>query len=273
MGSALSLRVFWWERMRRGAALLLAVVLGNLTGEAREFAILAAGAQRLPECELRTAEGTVLRSSQLLTGQPVVLVPFYSRCPHTCSLLMIGWSELARRLRGENAKWVSISFDPRESDADLQQYARRWGLTTWLLLRGDSGVVAAMLEALGISVRWDSVAGVYEHPNVAAVLTPTGRLSRLIFGIRPEEGQVRLALWEAQREAADVGIVRGFLLRCFRFDAQQQRYVLDWSFLVQVWGGLAFVCSLLLWMLWEVRRKPAPAPLGTGVDTGGRSAG
>jgi len=233
--------------------------------EAADFAIVPSN-QRLPEVVVETATGQRYRLPELLGGQVAVLVPFYTRCPHTCSLLMLGWSALARRLRGEEVRWIGFSFDPRERQSDLQQYARRWQLEEWILLRADSSAGAQLLRALGVGVRWDSLTGVYEHPNVALVVTPTGRVSHVIAGIRPEEEQVRLALWEARREAVRIGILEGLLLRCFRLDMRQQRYVLDWAFVAQLGSGVAFLGGIVLWMVFEQRRR---AGQSRGVGIGG----
>ncbi len=241
--------VVWWT------VACLSVACWVAWAETADFAVLPGADERLPSVGVETATGRNADLRELLEGEVAVVVPFYTRCPSTCSLLMAGWSALARRLQQEAVRWVGLSFDPRDSREDLQQYARRWGLEEWILVRADSEAIARVVEALRIGIRRDSVTGAYEHPNVALVVTPLGRISRCIAGIRPEEEQVRLALWEARREEAGLGIVEGLLLRCFRFDAGKQRYVLDWSFVAQLGSGVIFLGCVLLWMAWERRRR------------------
>lgn len=274
VGSALV--VLPGEGVRHLAVPLLAWMWGFGVSVA-EFAIISAEGERwLPRVEGVTAEGERVWIAELPGGQPMVVLPFYTRCPQTCSLLLAGWRELARDLGMDGVRWVAVSFDPAETCEALRQYARRWELEGWTLVRADSMAIERLLQALGLTVRWDSVFQLYEHPNVALVVTPTGRVSRFISGLRPERGQVRLALWEARRDGGRGAVVEGVLLRCFRFDASKRRYVVDWGFVVELCSGFAFVVSVLVWMVWEgrrhSRRKRLEAPR-VGAGGGGQSGG
>jgi protein SCO1/2 len=272
VGSALSLRVLLLGRGIWRYAIPLLAVLGGRAASAPEFALVAAGERWLPDVVVTTLEGEQHRLRELLQGKPAVLVPFYTRCPRTCALLIASWSQLARRLGTEQVRWLAFSFDPQERVEDLQRYRQQWDLAGWSLLRADSAAIHQLVQGLGIEVRRDTVMGVYEHPNVAVVVTPSGQVTRLILGLQPELEQVRITLWEARRGVAGLGVIEGFVLRCFRFDADRQRYVVDWAFLVQTCSGIVFVTGLLVWMVWEYRRgQRARAKLGRGgaADTGG----
>jgi protein SCO1/2 len=99
------------------------------------------------------------------------------------------------------------------------------------------------------------------------VLTPEGKISRYLYGVRPKARDVRLALAEASE--GRLGTMGDkFLLFCFHYDPVARSYVPFARNLMKL-GGAATVLifGFVLSILWRRERKTGPASLPPGVAT------
>jgi|FaiFalDrversion3_1042247.scaffolds.fasta_scaffold00655_2 protein SCO1/2 len=201
---------------------------------------------------LQTDSGGQVRFPEFLGSVPAVVLPIYARCPQTCSILAASWGKLSREYTGAPVRWVVLSFDPGDRPEDVRRFRQRWGLEQWIGVCGDSLAIAAVLRQLGIQVRPQPFG--YDHPNVAAVVAPDGRVVRLILGVSPRLRDVQLSLLEARRGSTGLGILEGVFLRCFRYDPAAARYVVDWAFVAQLLSGVGLLVGMLVWWRWERKR-------------------
>lgn len=81
------------------------------------------------------------------------------------------------------------------------------------------------------------------------IISPSGKVSRYIYGINPKLRDLELAILEAKRENAQLSPVEGFFLRCFRYDPERGTYEIDWFFVFDVLGGLLtfFLVPTVVW--------------------------
>ncbi len=212
---------------------------------------------------LETDSGEQIRFPEFLQSAPAVVLPIYARCPQTCSILAASWSKLSQQYSGGPVRWVVLSFDPRDRAEDVRRFRRRWGLEQWIGLYGDSLAIAAVLQQLGIRVRPQPFG--YDHPNVAAVVAPDGRVVRLIMGVSPRLRDVQLSLLEARRGSTGLGVLEGIFLRCFRYDSASAQYVVDWAFIAQLLSGVGLLIGILVWWRWERRREMCWRQLSRGA--------
>jgi len=119
-------------------------------------------------------------------GRPWIVSPMYTRCPHTCSAIT---SALRRALEqsglAESEYHVlSFSFDPNEDAEGLRSFRAKMNLPpAWITLRArDPAALERTLRSLDF--RTITLAdGVFEHPNLVAVLAPDRRLASYVFGV------------------------------------------------------------------------------------------
>lgn len=205
-------------------------------------------------------------------GKPVLLSLVYFECPMLCSLVMQGLvkglNESGLEL-GKDYQAVTISFNPRDTPRDTAVYqqgylqklnsAKSAHAQDWLFLTGNEGAIHQVADAVGFKYRWDEQTKQFDHPAVAVVLTPDGRISRYLYGVTFPPRDLRLALVEASGGKVGTSFDR-VLLECFRYDPATRRYGLYvWGF---VRGGalLAFLgLAGLLAVLWrrEYRKSKA----------------
>lgn len=81
----------------------------------------------------------------------------------------------------------------------------------------------------------------YNHPSILIILTPSGKISRYIYGINPSPRDLKLAVIEAAAEKNRPGIINGFYLRCFGYDPLTKTYKMDWRFIISTSAGLVII--------------------------------
>lgn len=167
-------------------------------------------------------------------GKPVVLVLAYFRCPMLCDLVLRGVGEsLAKQhlVLGRDYRALTVSIDPKDTPAAaslkqhglLQALNNPEGTPNWPFLTGAQASIAPLADRLGFQYAYDPKTDQYAHPAVAFVITPDGRISRYLYGVKYRPLDVRLALDEAARGTIG-GIADRVLLACFRYDPATRRY-------------------------------------------------
>jgi protein SCO1/2 len=163
------------------------------------------------------SDGHAVRLGSSFGGPPVVLVLGYYRCPQLCGLVAQGLLEALRAtgLPPDASRLVFVSIDPDETPADAAarlkvdlDYARfldagAGAAPPFLrLLTGSHESIATLARAVGAG--WRRVAADpaapaarFAHPAAAIVLTPDGRVSRYLMGVRFDPRELRAALVEA----------------------------------------------------------------------------
>jgi protein SCO1/2 len=176
------------------------------------------GAALPPELPFVDSDGHAVRLASSFGGPPVILVLGYYRCPQLCGLVAQGLLEALRAtgLPADASRIVFVSIDPDETPGDATarlkvdlDYARflaggdAAAPPPFLrLLTGSRESIAALARAVGYS--WERTSGDaatagarFAHPAAAIVLTPDGRVSSYLMGVRFAPPEVRAALVEA----------------------------------------------------------------------------
>jgi len=216
---------------------------------------------------------TVKLGDYLGDGKPVLLTFVYYGCPMLCSLTLNGMVSTLRQQSwkvGQEFRVLTISFDPTEK-AELAKrkqagYTGALGMTAdksgaWPFLTGDQANITALAEAVGFKYRWDAVNKTWDHTAALIALSPTGKVTRYLYGVQYAPRDVRAALFEAADGHVGTSMERA-LLRCYAYDTSTKSYRL---FAVRfVRAGSLLVLGLLvtfLTMLWrrDMRRNRTEA--------------
>src|SRR5262245_17276299 len=149
----------------------------------------------------------------LLPERPAILLFAYYRCPMLCGLalnrLAASLGEVDRRhgLRvGTDFAAITVSIDPREGPELaaakkanlLRQHDVPGAEEGWHFLTGTQPAVRRLAQAMGYRYRYDLTASQYAHPAGVLVLTPTGRVARVVHGIDVPPDELAEALRAAQ---------------------------------------------------------------------------
>ena len=146
-------------------------------------------------------------------SRPTLLMLGYHRCPQLCGLATQGVLEALRQsaLPASAARILFVSVDPDETPAeaasrrqvDLRYASAIAGRVSTDLpaverLVGPPASIAALARSVGFAYRPGDAAARYAHPAGVVVVTPEGRVSRYLMGVRFEPP----ALQEAVADAA-----------------------------------------------------------------------
>ncbi len=122
---------------------------------------------------------------------------------------------------------------------------------------------SSLADEVGFRYAFDVRTGDFGHEAVVMVLSPTGMISRYLYGIDYAPRDVRLALVDAGEGKTGTTFDR-FLLTCYHYDANAQGYSLQiLSILKYLGGGMLLLLAFVVGPLWlrETRRQRADLAL------------
>src|SRR5262249_24930202 len=121
---------------------------------------------------------------------------------------------------------------------------------------------------IGFRYKWDEKQEQFAHPAVIMVLTPEGKISRYLYGVKFKPRDVRQALTEAAAGKWSQTIDR-ILLFCYHYDPLSRSYTLFATNVMRTGGALTvLILGFFIWRM--IRREQARARNSAGgVSPGG----
>jgi len=180
--AAIGAATLWWGTDRGGA----------FTSEAARRLDIAAAPRLLPAATFHDQTGTMVALSDY-RGAPLVVEFVYATCPDICLTLGTAFEQLSATLP-EKARFLSISFDPRDDTEQLGWFADRHGAAAprWRVAGiADEQARNALLDRAGVVVIPDSMGG-FVHNTGLYLIDAEGRLTA-VFDPEDIEG-LRAAL-------------------------------------------------------------------------------
>ena len=198
-------------------------------------------------------------------GKPVILNLVYYSCPMLCNLVLNGQTTSLKAIPwtpGNEFDIVTVSIDPTEhfglaqgkKAVYLSMYDRP--APGWHFLVDKDQNVKKLADQVGFRYKFDPRQSQYAHAAAIMILTPEGKISRYLYGIKFGARDLRLALTEASE--GKFGITDRLLLLCFHYDAQARSYVLFAQNVMRGGGALVvLILGSVLWGLWRRERLAA----------------
>jgi protein SCO1/2 len=228
------------------------------------------GAQVPLDTVFHDASGKAIHLRDLLHGKPVLLVPGYFTCKTLCSVVRTGVAKGVRGTGftpGTQFDVVLVSIDPHETPADAR-HAQQMdtanhpgaGVAQWHYLTGPQASIAPLMHGIGFRYMFDARSDQFDHATGIVVLTPDGKVSQYLFGVKFPPETLRLALVDASHGAIGNLIDRLELL-CCQYDTSTGRYTLTIHRIMQGLG-ISFAVLLAGFVVFlrraETHRKEAP---------------
>ncbi len=200
---------------------------------------------------LRDEMGRTVNLRERIT-MPTILVPVYYACPTACNLLL-GWlSQVLPQVAltpGRDYQVITVSFDERETPGLARRKHRdfttamagKFPPEQWLFLTGDAQNISRLMNAIGFYFQRDG--DMFRHPVVLVAVSPTGKITRYLYGGSPLAFDIAMAATEAAGEKPGLSVTRA-LAFCYSYDPQGQRYVFN---LMRV-AGIGVIFAILLFV-------------------------
>ena len=197
-------------------------------------------------------------------GRPVILNLVYYTCPMLCNLVLNGQVNVLREIPwtpGTEYDIVTISIDPTET-WNLANEKRATMLSSfdrpapgWHFFTDYNSNVKKLAEQVGWRYKYDPRGKQYAHSSAIMVLTPEGKISRYLYGIKYKPRDVRLALAEASEEKVGMTFER-VLLMCFHYDPSAGSYVAFATNFMKLGGVLTMaLIGFFLYRMWRSERR------------------
>ncbi|MBW8758748.1 MAG: SCO family protein [Burkholderiales bacterium] len=210
--------------------------------------------------------GRLVRLGDELGPRATLLMLGWHRCPQLCGLATQGLLEALRQggVPASAARIVFVSVDPAETAADAAE-RRRADLGYARLLAGhDAGAppdverlvgplpsIRALARGVGFTWQPGDARARLAHPAGVVVVTPGGRVSRALMGVRFDAAELRSAIDDAA--AGRIGTLGDRIaLLCAHLDPHAGRHDGAVMMLARV-AGLATLVALGLFA-WRRRR-------------------
>lgn len=213
-------------------------------------------------------------------GRPVLVMFVYYRCPLACPQLMERYGKTFRAIDGltigRDFNVLVVSIDPSDKpDAAATEKAARMinydrkpekdVAAGWAFLTSpDAANTRRLADAFGFQYRYVQASSDYAHPSAVFLASPSGVVTRYLYGLETPAQTLRLALVEAGEGKIGTSTDK-IMLWCFHFDPRSGAYTFTAWRIMQVGGFLSAVAvaGLLVRMLvHEWRRKFAEQAAG-----------
>lgn len=247
-------------------SLLLSLTLvGPLCAQAPAPATPAAPTYKADEVGIDEKLGTTIPLDLTLTGEdgkpvtlrqlidkPTILTLNYFRCAGICTPQLGGVAEVLNRteaIPGKDFQVLTVSFDPRDEPEVASQkrtnylgeITRPFPPSAWRFLTGPAATTQALADAVGF--KFKKVGDDFVHAAAIIFISPTGKITRYMYGTTYLPADLQLAAQESARGEAQPTINK-FLKFCFSYDPAGRRYVLNTTSIgatVIILGALIFV--------------------------------
>lgn len=203
--------------------------------------------------EFTDEDGRTVRFKELVNGKPAILMLGYYECPMLCSLVLNGLVDTLRDMRwtpGNEFDVIFVSINPRESHTlaklKKQNYVKSYGrpqsAAGWHFLTGEEPDIRALARAAGFNYKFDKKQNQYAHAAALMFLTPDGRVSSYMSGVKYDPKAVRLALFKASN--GKIGSASDKIyLSCYHYDAAAGTYA-PAAVKIMQFGGLLTLIAL-----------------------------
>lgn len=196
------------------------------------------GAQAALDVTLLDEDGRAVRLAELVT-MPTFLAPVYYSCPNECNVLLGTLSTVLPQVGltpGTEYQVLAVSFDDRDTPAtatkrkgDFFQAGSASGLASfppqaWRFLTGSEAEVRRLMDSVGFGYKRNGDA--FQHSIALIALSPTGKITRYLYGIRPLAFDIAIAATEAAEGKTGLSVKRAIAM-CYTYDPQGRRYVFD----------------------------------------------
>lgn len=218
------------------------------------------------DATLLDEDGREVLSGSFFDGDRPVLLNFvYHSCPMLCSMVLEATAKAAREMDwtpGDEYRIVSISMSdadtPETASRQKAKYVDKLGKPRanegWHFLTGQADQVARVAKSVGFGYDKDEESGDYGHAAALILLSPTGKVSRYLYGISYEPFDVRAGLVEAS--AGKVGnVVDRLIMYCFLYDPAEGSYVPQAWLAMRVAGGLTVLLLVLFLGIFWIRER------------------
>jgi protein SCO1/2 len=226
------------------------------------------GAQADLDVTLLEEDGRPVRLRDLVT-MPTILAPVYYSCPNECNVLLGTLATVLPQVGlrpGADYQVLAVSFDDRDTPASATKRKGDFFNTipplrdgafppqAWRFLTGSEAEVRRLMDSVGY--RYTRVGDAFRHTIALVALSPQGKITRYLYGIRPLAFDIAMAATEAAEGKTGLSVQRAVAL-CYTYDPQGRKYVFDFMKVAGA-GVLAAIAAFGLFLAFGGKKRSPP---------------
>lgn len=166
--------------------------------------------------------------------KPTILSLVYFNCPGLCSPLLDGLSTVIEEVPltlGKEYQVLTVSFDatdtPEKAVEKKKNFLRKHSkdkAANWAYLTGDSTAIYTLANSVGFKFKRTGLD--FAHGASIIILSPDGKITRYLYGLKFLPFDLKLAIFEAQKGLPRPTINK-VLNFCYSYDPAGKRYALE----------------------------------------------
>lgn len=196
-----------------------------------------------------------------LISRPTILSFVYFDCPSICTPILENIADVLPRTGlelGKDFDVLSISFNKKDDPYKAQKKKNNISCSgcekepnAWSYLTGDSATIQEIMTSVGMAVK--RTGNDFVHAGAIVVVSPQGRITRYLYGIKYMSLDLKMALIEAQN-GLDRPTVHRVLKFCYSYDPEGKRYGMN---VTKVIGTFILIIMglVLAFLFYKKRRK------------------
>jgi len=205
---------------------------------------------------------------EFLQGKPTIISLNYFSCPGICGPQIDGIVKSLDKIQlkeGREYRALTISFAPEDSPDDafeskrnhLNALRKDFDQNAWnFLVAQDKATIDTLTQSLGFE--YEKIINKqgfvdYIHPAGLAIVSPEGKITRYLNGIKYLHFDVKMALLEASEGKVRPTIAKA-LAFCFSFDPENSKYVLSINKIFAT-VMLVLIAGFFIYLVTAKRRK------------------
>jgi len=197
----------------------------------------------VPNTDVILEDGTKVKLYDLLSQKPTILVLSYYTCEGSCPIRIINLNRLIKNsdsLKNRDFNVLVLSFDKKDNLTTLARFKETHAPFTpqWVFGLLPKEDIENFTGRLGFKFFFSERDKTFVHTNVYIFIAPDGRITRYLFGINPQEKDVRISLAEAEGGRITMNsLVDLALLVCYTYDPERSAFVINPTI---IFGGVGF---------------------------------
>ncbi len=198
----------------------------------------------VPNVDLILEDGKRAKLYGIISKKPTILVFSYYTCEGSCPIRIDNLNRLIRNgssLKNRDFHVLVLSFDEKDTLKTLKDFKKVHGPfdERWVFALLPREAIDTLTGSVGFKFFYSERDKTFVHTNVYIFLSPDGRVTRYLFGIKPKERDVRISLAEAEQgRITPSSLVDLALLVCYTYDPSRSTFVINPTIL---FGGIGFV--------------------------------
>lgn len=194
-----------------------------------------------------------------LIDKPTILSFVYFDCPGLCSPLMSGISDAVEKLDmklGTDYQLITISFNTTDTPEkalikkeNFVQNIKGEERKYWIYLTGWQENIDAITDALGFRYKPQGVD--FAHPSGIMLISPSGKITRYLYGLTFLPFDVKMAIIESQKEIA-MPTINKVLELCFSYDPVGRTYTLQ---ITRIVGAFIIFGAVVVFIILLIRGR------------------